>query len=233
MRIFQFLIFLFIFYSIEGLASGFTIYPNRVELNESKYRQTFKLVNDDEGIKVIQIRLFKWSQKDGLDIKEPSKDLIIMPPVIKLPKGVEKIVRIGFRQPMVADSEITYRVEFKEIIQKEQTTGISLAFKQSVPIYYSYNEKWKSNLSASEKYGTDEMAEFVLSNSGRRHSIIKNMKIVDQENQTTIWQSDNAFAVLSNASRKFTVASIEPNKKYNLEIKTKNGDYQQTLLFEK
>lgn len=219
---------------MEGLASGFSIFPNRVELNANNYRQTFTLTNLDEGLKVIQVRLYHWSQKGGVDVKEISKDLIVMPPVVKLPKGVEKTVRVGFRKPIVADNELTYRLEFKEIPKKSETTGVSLAFTQSVPIYYNYNSKWKARLASKVIDVTSIGAQIEISNSGFRHTVIKQIQLVDSEKQKTIWQSDNAFAILSNSLRVFSISNYEPQVKYLLEMETRNhGVLQHTLYFEK
>ena len=71
-------------------ASTFNISPIRAELEAAHKTEALTLTNADDSPVVVQIRVVSWSQKDGTEQLEDTRELLATPPVLQIPPTVSK-----------------------------------------------------------------------------------------------------------------------------------------------
>jgi len=118
-------------------ASSFNISPIRAELGGARHTEVMTLTNADDGPVVVEVRVVKWSQDNGADQLDDTRELLVTPPVLQIPGKGEQIIRVALRREPDTTRETTYRVIFQEVPQAAASdfTGLRVALRLSVPIF--------------------------------------------------------------------------------------------------
>jgi fimbrial chaperone protein len=118
-------------------ASTFNISPIRAELTSAHRTGVLTLTNADDDAVVVQVHVVAWSQQNGEERLDETRDLLVTPPVLQIPAKGEQIVRVALRREPDALRELTYRVIFEEVPQAAPVnfTGLRVALRLSVPIF--------------------------------------------------------------------------------------------------
>lgn len=98
-----------------ALAAGFSINPLRVYLDAGHTTESIQIHNDHEKVLTMQLRAYAWSQnEEGLDLYEPTDELIFFPKLLTLDPDQTRIVRVGLLGPP-AEGEKGYRIYLEEL----------------------------------------------------------------------------------------------------------------------
>jgi fimbrial chaperone protein len=118
-------------------ASTFNIAPIRAELAGSHRTSVLTLANADDEAVVVQVHVVAWSQDNGEERLDETRDLLATPPVLQIAGKAEQIVRVALRREPDALRELTYRIIFEEVPQAAPVdfTGLRVALRLSVPIF--------------------------------------------------------------------------------------------------
>jgi fimbrial chaperone protein len=113
------------------------ISPIRAELTGVHRTGVLTLTNADDDAVVVQVHVVAWSQQNGEERLDETRDLLVTPPVLQIPAKGEQIVRVALRREPDALRELTYRVIFEEVPQAAPVnfTGLRVALRLSVPIF--------------------------------------------------------------------------------------------------
>ena len=107
-----------------AMAASLQVAPTSVELQASENGEAVWLSNTDPDKPVrAQVRLFRWTQKDGEETLEPTRDLAISPPLVELAPGARQLVRVIRTGPPPVDDESTYRIIVDEVPDGEDGAG--------------------------------------------------------------------------------------------------------------
>ncbi|MCK7508544.1 MAG: fimbria/pilus periplasmic chaperone [Desulfobacterales bacterium] len=71
--------------------------------------------NEDDAEVVVQAETLQWSQADGQDVLDPTRDLIASPAVFTLPAKGSQLVRVALRREPDARRELSYRLVVQEV----------------------------------------------------------------------------------------------------------------------
>ncbi len=123
--------------ALPAAASTFNISPIRAELTGAHRTGVLTLTNADDDAVVVQVHVVAWSQQNGEERLDETRDLLVAPPVLQIPAKGEQIVRVALRREPDALRELTYRVIFEEVPQAAPVnfTGLRVALRLSVPIF--------------------------------------------------------------------------------------------------
>jgi fimbrial chaperone protein len=123
--------------AFPAAASTFNIAPIRAELAAGHRTEVLTLTNDDDAPVVVQIHMEAWSQSNGEEQLDDTRELLVTPPVLQIPAKGEQIVRVALRREPDAARELTYRLIFEEVPQAAPTqfTGLRVALRLSVPVF--------------------------------------------------------------------------------------------------
>jgi fimbrial chaperone protein len=163
-----------------ALASSFNISPIRVELASGRRTEALTIKNADEAPVVVQVHVVAWSQKDGVDQYDATREMLVTPPVLQLPANGEQIVRVALRGQPDRSQELAYRVVFEEVPQAAPAgfTGLRVALRLSVPIFIAPAAgKPHADLAWEMHALPGGEVEVAATNSGSAHSHVTDFEV--------------------------------------------------------
>lgn len=118
-------------------AGSFSISPIRLELSAGARTQVLTVRNEEDQPVVVQLRTLAWSQVDGQDRLETTRDLLATPPLFTVPARGQQVVRVATRRGADASRELDYRLLVEEVPQAAPAgfTGLQVALRLSLPVF--------------------------------------------------------------------------------------------------
>jgi fimbrial chaperone protein len=153
-------------------ASTFNISPIRAELGGPRHTAVLTLTNADETPVVVQVSVVQWSQSDGADQLDDTREMLATPPVLQIPGMSEQIIRVALRREPEAARELAYRVIFQEVPQAAAPdfTGLRVALRLSIPIFVAPAKgKATADVSWAAQWLPDGDLEVAATNHGNGH----------------------------------------------------------------
>ena len=96
-------------------AASLYVAPVRVVLTPSRPVASLTLGSGEEEAEVaVQAEVMAWSQENGQDIYQPTREVLVNPSIFRLSPGAQQIVRLGLQVP-AADTERSYRIFFQQL----------------------------------------------------------------------------------------------------------------------
>ncbi|MDQ0012725.1 fimbrial chaperone protein [Variovorax boronicumulans] len=100
---------------IGALAASLSVAPLRLVLTPERPVASLTMGNSDEAEEVaVQAEVLVWSQEDGRDVYQPTREVLVNPSIFRLPPGGRQIVRLGLQVPAEA-VERSYRVFLRQL----------------------------------------------------------------------------------------------------------------------
>jgi fimbrial chaperone protein len=129
------LAFLFLFASVAQ-AGSFSVNPVRVTLSANQTVAAITVRNEGTEATVIQLETQSWTQSDGKDVLTPSGEILATPPILTIPPGGTRIVRVGLRRTPDAHREVTYRLFLREVPPPQALAqALRVALLISMPVF--------------------------------------------------------------------------------------------------
>jgi fimbrial chaperone protein len=120
-------------------AGLFSVTPVRIFMAPHDRATAVTITNEGDQELVMQADIYAWKQRaDGSDDLALSEDLILAPPIIKIPARGRQVVRLAMITPPTSRDQATYRMILREIPEahaadKKVQLQIALAF--SLPVF--------------------------------------------------------------------------------------------------
>jgi fimbrial chaperone protein len=162
-------------------ASTFNISPIRAELAAGHRTEALTITNAEDNPVVVQIRVVRWSQKNGTEQLDDTHEILATPPVLQIPANSQQIIRVALRRDPDAAEELTYRVIFEEVPQAapKDFTGLRVALRLSIPVFVApAHGKANADLAWQSRWLPNGQLELAATNSGSGH-----LQITDFEAQ--------------------------------------------------
>ncbi len=119
-------------------AASLQVAPTSVTVQARQNASGLTLANTGTADLHAQVRVFRWTQVDGEDVLEATRDIAISPPMAKLAAGAKQLVRI-IRVGPPADGEMAYRVIVDELpveaVGDAGKPGLQFMLRYSVPVF--------------------------------------------------------------------------------------------------
>ena len=99
---------------------------------------TVVLENLDAESATIQLRMFRWRQKNGKNILTPTRDVVVSPPFIRLKAGRKNKLRIVRLSRRPIRGEESYRLIIDQLPRRKNGKATTVGFKlrYSVPVFF-------------------------------------------------------------------------------------------------
>lgn len=156
-------------------ASGLQVSPIGLRLAAAAPADALWLTNTGSETLHAQVRVYRWTQAGGKDVLEPSRDLVVSPPMVTIAPGDRQMVRV-IRQvaPPANGVEAAYRVIVDELpVGGTEKPGLKFVLRYSVPVFLSPagDPTVKANLVATWET-TAAGPSLTVQNSGSGHAQI-------------------------------------------------------------
>jgi fimbrial chaperone protein len=123
-------------YICSAHAGSFTVNPVRVTLSATQAVAAITVRNVGTEATVVQLETSSWNQHDGQDALASTTEVLATPPIITVPPGASRIIRVGLRRPADPQRELTYRLFLREVPPPEPISqGLRVALLLSIPVF--------------------------------------------------------------------------------------------------
>ena len=214
-----------------ALASSLQVMPVNIEVPAPGAASAVTLENPGTDLVNAQIRIFKWSQAGGKDDLQPTTDVAVSPPAIKLEPGKKSVVRIVRLSKTPVQAEETYRLVVDELPKpvKAQEAGVGFTVRYSIPVFFS-----KPGLDATLSWKASYVGgQLVLQadNTGGRRVRVASLKISSAGKTIKVGEGLAGY-VLGQSARKWLVRgaakAIAPGSTITITAQGDNGPIQAT-----
>ena len=118
-------------------AASLRVSPTAIEMVAPGRAAILRLRNDADNPIHVQLRVFRWAQRAGVETLEPATDIVASPPTTKLNSGVDYVVRLIRTGNKPLRSEESFRVLVDEIpLRSARRAGtVNMVIRHSIPIF--------------------------------------------------------------------------------------------------
>jgi fimbrial chaperone protein len=204
-----------------ALAGSFSVTPMRVVLTAAKPVVALEVRNEGAEATVLQIELAGWTQADNADVYGETADLLATPPILTVPPGASKVVRVGLRRAPDRDHELSYRLYVQEIPPPISTDfqGMRMTLRVGVPVFVAAAAKTKPQLQWHTAAGADGAIKVTLTNSGTEHVKITDLEVSSADSERTSGVQRVSTYVLPGQSREWMVKMDGATAGSQLQVK--------------
>ncbi|MBC7547083.1 MAG: molecular chaperone [Polaromonas sp.] len=124
----------------SAIAGAFSVSPVRIYMLPRERAVAVTVVNEGDTEVVLQADINAWTQKpDGTDELNPTDDLILSPPIIRLAPNSRQVVRLALLKPADASRQLIYRMIMREVPEAvsmiDRTVQLPVALALSMPVF--------------------------------------------------------------------------------------------------
>lgn len=124
-----------VLFFIQAKASVYEVTPTQLTLSSKQIVGIAKLTNRSHETGLLQLSLLDWQQSYGKDVYQISHDILLTPPIFKLPPGKTQLIRFALRHPVFLAEQKTYRLHIKEVEQpRQKKLGQALYFIMDISL---------------------------------------------------------------------------------------------------
>jgi fimbrial chaperone protein len=118
-----------------ALAGSFSVKPIRISFKDIP--QASMSIGNTSGEEIfVQAELMAWTQQDGKDVYTPSREIMMSPPMFKIPAGEEQTIRLRAMGDGAIAQERAYRLFLQEVpLSKSKESTVATVLRIGVPIF--------------------------------------------------------------------------------------------------
>jgi fimbrial chaperone protein len=169
----------------QALAGALEVAPVKIQVDLPQTATTVTVSNPGSEPIAAQLRIFRWSHRNGRDELAPTRDVVASPPLTQLAPGQPYVVRIVRVAKAPVQGEESYRLIVDEIPDPRTARpnfGPRFAIRQSIPIFFSDPAAapklaWQASI-------TNGKLLLSASNSGSKRVRISALKVSDSSGTT-------------------------------------------------
>ncbi|WP_162914486.1 fimbrial biogenesis chaperone [Taklimakanibacter lacteus] len=91
----------------------------------------------------VQLRVFRWTQVDGKDQLEPTRDVVASPPMLRIAPGTDYTVRVVRLLKRPAAGEESYRLLIDQLPEPRarKANQVNLVIRHSIPVFFRMGDE--------------------------------------------------------------------------------------------
>ena len=168
---------------------------------------TITLRNQENRPLNAQVRVFRWTQKDGQEALLPTEDVIASPPIVSIGPREDYVVRLQRTTGQEPVSEEAYRVVVDELpnADRQRNGTVAVVLRYIVPAFFFPADATQPRLRWSIEH-RDGRAFIVAENSGDKRLQVTNLGI-RTGGRTVVVGKGLAGYVLGHSVREWPIAA--------------------------
>jgi fimbrial chaperone protein len=192
-------------------AGSFTVNPVRVTLSPSQAVAAITVKNVGAESTVVQLETSSWSQHEGKDNLTSTNDILATPPIITIPPGGSRIIRVGLRRAPDPQHELTYRLFLREVPPPEPIAqALRVALLISMPVFVVPPHTLTTEIKWQALRTNDGNIRLLASNVGQQHIQLGQLAIAAAEGGPPIATRNMADYLLPDNTREWTLTPTSP-----------------------
>jgi fimbrial chaperone protein len=198
--------------SAPAWAGLFTVTPVRIFMSPRDRAVAVTITNDGDEELVMQADVFAWAQKpNGEDDLTLSEDLILSPPILKLPPKGRQVVRLAMVSVPKSPRQQTYRLIVREVPEARQvdkeTKLLQVALAFSLPVFIT-PPNIKRQLDCSAEKAAPDTLRVWCDNTGAVYTMPREF-VVSTASGQKLASRDSGGYILPGIKRSFEVKRAE------------------------
>jgi fimbrial chaperone protein len=203
-------------------AGSFQVNPIRVDLTPKAQTAALTVKNTGDDAVVVQVSIDAWSQDAGKDVYAATKELLATPPVMTIPAGEERIVRVGLRRAPDRNKELSYRLFLQEVPPppKPGFQGLVVALRIGLPVFVAPVQGqaaprmvWKATRLPDNKLELSAM------NQGTAHLQVAEISLVAADTGNNVASYSGLTYVLPDQQRQWAMPLTAPLGASRIRVK--------------
>jgi len=159
-----------------AMAGSLEVKPILIDVPAGGAASSLSLTNAGDSVLNAQLRVFRWSQKDGKEELVPTRDVVTSPPMAKIPPGGDLLVRVVRTSKAPVQGEESYRLIVDEL-PKPGGVGVQLLVRYSIPVFFGSRDTAMPKLRWSVK-PQGKSVVITAVNEGNRRARIAGLTLV-------------------------------------------------------
>ncbi len=191
---------------VMSQAASLQVAPVLVEVPAPGAAATLKLRNEGNRPLNAQIRIFQWTQVDGVDTLTPTNDVAASPPLASLRPNTDYTIRIVRTKKEPAAGEESYRLLIDELPERAmgQTASVNIALRYSIPVFFTISGSAAPKLKWEIQQRSNKPV-IVATNGGDRRIRLSKLKLTDGKGVVANFGDGLAGYVLGRSTRSFAI----------------------------
>lgn len=231
MRAFLMAFIFSLFHTTLVWAANFEINPVKIFLDNKNRIEKVTIKNQDDAEINLRVKAFRWRQGEGgQDKYEETDNLIVVPRILQLKPGDEKIIRIGINQLPKDDQEESYRIYIEEVPSlggEKKGATVKLYMKIGIPVFVSPT-KSQPKIEIEDPVMDGKELRFKIINRGNVHKIISEVVVTGKDNHgNEIFNKKiGGWYLLAGAAKIYTlpISLVEKIKNFHITVNTTSGE---------
>jgi fimbrial chaperone protein len=152
-------------------AGNLSVAPVRAELGSAQGTAIITVHNIDDAPIVVQARPATWSQPDGADRLEDTRELLVTPPLFTIPAKGQQVLRIALLRKPDPARELDYRLVLTEVPPPPdpEFKGLRLALRITLPVFVAAEVHATPDVSWRHSWQADGSLGIEATNHGTAH----------------------------------------------------------------
>jgi fimbrial chaperone protein len=212
-------------------ANVYEVTPTQLSLSGKQIVGVVKITNRGDENSLLQLSLLDWQQSQGKDIYQVSHDILLTPPVFRLPPHETQLIRFALKHPVFIAEQQAYRVHIKEVQQpRQKKLGQSLYFIMdiSLPLFLQ-PERIIERFVWSAQRSDAKHIKLKLYNDGNVSLFVSEWQLLPDEQQV-LAKKHSTFAYIFPHQSHSWVVTVKSNINFT-DIKSNiNGQSKKSVL---
>ena len=187
-------------------AGSLAVNPVRLTLSATQMVAAVTVRNVGDEATVVQLETSSWTQHDGKDVLDTTSEVLATPPILTIPPGGLRIIRVGLRRPPDPQHELTYRLFLREVPPPEPIAqGLRVALLISMPVFVVPPRVPAPEIHWRAMRTPDGQIRVQASNTGKAHVQLGQLDIAAANGGAAVATRNMSEYVLPDNSREWTV----------------------------
>lgn len=192
-------------------AGVFSVTPVRIFMTPRDRAVAITLTNEGDSDVALQADIGVWGQKpDGTDEMQPTEDLLLAPPIIKLAPRQRQVVRLASLRAPDPARQLTYRMVIREVPEatapKDGSMEVPIALALSMPVFITPPGA-KREVTCDLGRGAAQAVLAVCTNSGNAYAQVREATI--KRNNAELARFEGGAYVLPGVRRSIPLKAQE------------------------
>jgi fimbrial chaperone protein len=119
-------------------AEGLRVAPVLLEMVAPSAAGKLTLRNEGRAVMTVQARVYRWVQRNGTETLEPTRDVVVSPPMTRIAPGANQTLRVVRISKGRLRGEEAYRVIVNEVPDRRMARSgqVSFATELRLPVFF-------------------------------------------------------------------------------------------------